>query len=140
MDDIGDDDLRQRIETVIESASVEYQRCQLAALVADLEGQPLAGAVLRSISESQVGQVQALARLLYRAGGAVEQGATRRALAAALERFDRHAALECAVAERSEAAPEPLRGDVAAALRITATNRPRLEGLVAALSVPAGAE
>lgn len=64
MSELRESPIAERIRDTIATASLEYQNCQLAAQWADLEGEDLAAAVLRSVAEGQTGKVHALLLLL----------------------------------------------------------------------------
>jgi hypothetical protein len=128
------------LERIVDVAARDYQLFQLAAQRADLEGHALAAGILRSISESHTGKAHALLGVLARLESSASSSAksddpTRRNVIAALSRGRAADALDAAaLATLPAQAPPHLRDDIEAALKLTATNRMRLEALAQSLS------
>lgn len=136
----GDHDaLALALDALIESAARDYQMLQLAAQHADIEGHALPAGILRSLSESHTGTAHALLGIKAAlapapAGGT---GRTARNVADAIARTGRSDALAAALlAAIPTSEPPHLRDDIEATLRLTATNRTRLEALARSLAAP----
>jgi hypothetical protein len=123
------------LDQMIAAASTAHQSFQLAAQQADLEGHALAAGVLRSISEGHTGKAHGL--LLLKA--ALESSEdppslTERNIELAIERSiatDKLSSELSADARTLLSAQQA--GDLDAILGLTATNRARLENLLASV-------
>lgn len=129
-------DLVAQIDRLTEIASLDYQSFQLAAQRADIEGHPLAAGVLRSISESQTGKAQGLLTFARTQFADLEddngikgflQSAARRA--AEVEQLS-----ATLLAQASTLLEQRQLQDLEAVVNLTATNRQRLERLLAGLA------
>lgn len=132
----GHPDLAAQIDRLAERASLDYQRFQLAAQRADIEGHSLAAGVLRSISESQAGKAHALLTFVQPTGAFGEKsGDTSDFVRSAAARAGEVEQLSAALLEQARAELDA-RGvqDLEAIVHLTATNRQRLERLLAGLA------
>lgn len=128
-------ELAAQIDRLTELASLHYQSFQLAAQQADIEGHSLAGGVLRSISESQAGKAHGLltfAQLQLADPGPAPE--TRDFVRRAAHRAEEVERLSAALVARARAVLDPRQvQDLEAVLNLTATNRQRLERLLAGM-------
>lgn len=129
-------DLVARLIRLAERASFDYQSFQLAAQRADIEGHALVGGVLRSISEGHAGKAHGLLTLAGQIGQPVQDGdVTPGYVEAALRRASESEAMSAALSVEAGATLDARQAeDLDAVLNLTATNRQRLERLLAVLS------
>ena len=127
-------DLVTQIERLAELASTDHQAFQLAAQRADVEGLSLAAGVLRSLSEGHAGKAHALMTLSVQLKGHTDGSVTRSFVESAMRRTAKVEQLTSALMARVDAELDARQAeDIRAIVNLTATNRNRLERLLAGL-------
>lgn len=131
----GHSDLAAQIERLIERASLDYQQFQLAAQRADIEGEALAGGVLRSISESHAGKAHGLLTFLRMNTAGENAGGVKEFVQFAARGAGEVEQETATLLAQARAVLEPRQvQDLEAVVNLTSNNRPRLERLLAGLA------